>query len=123
MANIVHDLIGTPSRRTVHAPQLVVSQPMCVPVNPSSPRRKCTSSMRGCTAAERRWPFTTSSICCTAGSVSSIVLLPHLVHHPFYGLLAGEIILSARFAAAGLGGARHVAGSLRGLLVGGGAGL
>src|SRR5256714_8943013 len=31
-ANIVHDLTGTPSRSTVHAPQLEVSHPMCVPV-------------------------------------------------------------------------------------------
>ena len=31
-ANSVQDFSGTPSTRTVHAPQLVVSQPMCVPV-------------------------------------------------------------------------------------------
>ena len=29
--NIVHDLTGTPSSSTVHAPQLVVSQPTWVP--------------------------------------------------------------------------------------------
>ena len=34
-ANIVHDFIGVPSTSTVHAPQLVVSQPTCVPVSPA----------------------------------------------------------------------------------------
>ena len=32
---MVQDLIGLPSSRTVQAPQLVVSQPMWVPVSPS----------------------------------------------------------------------------------------
>ncbi len=30
---MVHDLTGSPSRRTVQAPQCVVSQPMWVPVS------------------------------------------------------------------------------------------
>ena len=36
--NSVHDFTGTPSSSTVHAPQLVVSQPMCVPVSANSSR-------------------------------------------------------------------------------------
>ena len=34
-ASTVHDFTGVPSSRTVQAPQLVVSQPMWVPVSPS----------------------------------------------------------------------------------------
>jgi len=39
-----------PSRRTVHAPQWLVSQPMWVPVSRSSSRMKSTSNTRGSTA-------------------------------------------------------------------------
>ncbi len=54
-ASIVHDLMGVPSSSTVHAPQLVVSHPMWVPVRPddaadvvdedapSARRRRCGS--------------------------------------------------------------------------------
>ena len=34
-ASMVQAFTGTPSSRTVHTPQLVVSQPMCVPVRPA----------------------------------------------------------------------------------------
>ena len=44
---IVHDFTGRPFNSTVQAPQLVVSQPMCVPVSPRTSRIKCTSSIRG----------------------------------------------------------------------------
>ena len=37
---MVQDLIGLPSNRIVHAPQLVVSQPMWVPVSPRFSRMK-----------------------------------------------------------------------------------
>ena len=50
-ASIVHDLALWPSTWTVHAPQLLVSQPMWVPVSPRSSRRKWTSSRRGSTSA------------------------------------------------------------------------
>jgi hypothetical protein len=54
-AKRLHDLTAAPSSETVHAPQIEVSQPMCVPVRPSSSLRKWTSSMRGSTSAE--WLF------------------------------------------------------------------
>ena len=57
-ANMVHDFVGTPSTRTVQAPQLVVSHPMWVPVRPSVSRRKWTSRSRVSTWAERSLPFT-----------------------------------------------------------------
>jgi hypothetical protein len=50
--NIVQDLIGRPSSSTVQAPQLVVSQPTCVPVSPNS----SGSGARGASGARRR-PF------------------------------------------------------------------
>src|SRR4051812_43034357 len=46
-ASTVQDFTGTPSRRTTQAPQFVVSQPQCVPVRPSSSRRRWVSSSRG----------------------------------------------------------------------------
>ena len=45
-ASTVHDFTGSPSSQTTQVPQLLVSQPQCVPVRPSSSRRKCTSSSR-----------------------------------------------------------------------------
>ncbi len=53
-ASIVHDLALSPSTRTVHAPQLLVSQPMCVPVSPKTSRRRWTSRRRGSTSASLR---------------------------------------------------------------------
>src|SRR4051794_24805778 len=47
-----------PSRCTVHAPQLLVSQPITVPVFPSISRRYCTSSIRGSTSSETCAPST-----------------------------------------------------------------
>src|SRR5918995_371620 len=57
-ANKVHDFTGVPSSRTVHAPQLLVSQPTCVPVRPNAVRRKWTSSVRGSTSPDRSTPLT-----------------------------------------------------------------
>src|SRR5215210_170126 len=53
---------ASPSRCTVHAPQLEVSQPTCVPVRPSESRRKWTSSWRGSTSPAWSWPFTVTVI-------------------------------------------------------------
>ena len=50
-ASIVQDLTALPSTSTVHAPQLVVSQPMCVPVSPTPRRIRWASSSRGSTSA------------------------------------------------------------------------
>src|SRR5574341_1991397 len=50
--------MGVPSTSTVQAPQPEVSQPMWVPVSPSSSRRKWTSSRRGSTSALRSVPLT-----------------------------------------------------------------
>src|SRR5579884_2135324 len=57
-ANTVHDFTLLPFRITVHAPQLLVSQPTCVPVNPSCSRIKCTSSSRESAATSRSLPLT-----------------------------------------------------------------
>src|SRR5439155_5354456 len=57
-ARIVQDLTALPSRRIVHAPQLVVSQPMWVPVRLRFSRRKWTSRLRVSTVADRGAPFT-----------------------------------------------------------------
>src|SRR5262249_30194132 len=62
-AKTVHDLTGRPSISTVHAPQCVVSQPMCVPVKRSTSRIKCTSSRRGSTSASCFSPLIESATC------------------------------------------------------------
>src|SRR3989454_960006 len=69
-ARIVQDFTALPSRRIVHAPQFVVSQPMCVPVKLRFSRRKCTSRVRVSTVADRRAPFTVTWTF-TNGPVSS----------------------------------------------------
>ena len=57
-ASTLHDFTLVPSRWTVHAPQLLVSHPMTVPVLPSVSRRYCTSSIRGSTSSETVAPST-----------------------------------------------------------------
>src|SRR4051794_1822234 len=57
-ASTVHDFTGSPSICTTQVPQLLVSQPQCVPVRSSSSRRKCTRSIRGSTSAAASSPFT-----------------------------------------------------------------
>ena len=69
---MVHDFTGTPSTSTVQAPQLVVSQPMWVPVRPSVSRRKWTSSSRVSTSAERSSPLTdtvSAAVCVVSPTV------------------------------------------------------
>ena len=51
-ASTLQDFTLRPSRCTVQAPQLLVSQPITVPVLPSFSRRYCTSSIRGSTSSE-----------------------------------------------------------------------
>ena len=50
-ASTLQDFTDRPLRCTVQAPQLLVSQPMTVPVLPSFSRRYCTSSIRGSTSS------------------------------------------------------------------------
>src|SRR5829696_8347936 len=57
---------ASPLRCTVQAPQLLVSQPTCVPVRPSSSRSQCTSRSRASTSASRFSPLTVTSTCTLA---------------------------------------------------------
>src|SRR5260370_6115358 len=57
-ANSVQDFTVRPFKITVHAPQYVVSQPMCVPVRLRCSRRNSTRSVRGSTSASRASPLT-----------------------------------------------------------------
>ena len=57
-ASMVHDLALRPSTMTVHAPQLLVSQPTWVPVSLNVSRSRWTSSRRGSTSASRASPLT-----------------------------------------------------------------
>ncbi len=56
-ASAVQDFSGRPSICTTQAPQLLVSQPQCVPVSPGVSRMKCTSSVRGSTSRETGSPL------------------------------------------------------------------
>src|SRR4029078_5737133 len=62
-ASTLHDFTLRPSRCTVQAPQLLVSQPITVPVRPSFSRRYCTRSIRGSTSSDTLSPSTVSSMC------------------------------------------------------------
>src|SRR5688572_8037344 len=57
-ASTLHDFTLVPFRCTVQAPQLLVSQPMTVPVLPTFSRRYCTSSIRGSTSSATFSPST-----------------------------------------------------------------
>src|SRR5262249_33929225 len=56
-ANMVHDLTARPFARTVHAPHILVSQPMWVPVRPAKSRIKCVSRSRGSTSFSNTLPL------------------------------------------------------------------
>src|SRR6478752_2545014 len=127
-ASIVQDFTGSPSTSTTQVPQLEVSQPQCVPVSPSSSRRKCTSSVRGSTSAVTGSPLTVMFTCI---SESSIPLWPCSVAYPLDGgtqcpdgQFGGQVPLVVCAAAhvghrfAGLGGGRTRRGErlLRGRL-------
>src|SRR5262245_53659437 len=79
-ASTVQDLTGTPSSRTVQAPQWVVSHPWCVPVRPSVCRRKWTSSSRGSTSAACDSPLTVTLtarvVCAAVGSIAVSAIAP-----------------------------------------------
>src|SRR6478609_2148829 len=62
--NMVHDFTVLPLKITVHAPQLLVSQPMCVPVSPADSRMKWTSSVRGSISASVARPLMVILTCC-----------------------------------------------------------
>src|SRR4051794_24008406 len=62
-ASIVHDFALSPSTWTVHAPQLLVSQPTCVPVSPKLSLRRWTSRRRGSTSASWASPLTLTEMC------------------------------------------------------------
>ena len=70
-ASIVQLLTGLPSNKTVQAPQLVVSQPVCVPVSRNAWRSRWASSRRGSTSAARRSPLTVRVIRCTGTSAGA----------------------------------------------------
>src|SRR5215469_8895500 len=70
-ANIVHDLTGVPSTSTVHAPQLLVSQPVWVPVSRSPYRIRWASSSRGSTSAVFFSPLMVNEIRRTGTSPAS----------------------------------------------------
>ena len=61
-ASIVQLLTGRPSNRTVQAPQLVVSHPVCVPVSLKPDRSRWASMRRGSTTADRDSPLTRTVI-------------------------------------------------------------
>ena len=82
-ASTVQLFTDSPSRWTVQAPQLDVSQPTCVPVRPRVSRRKWTSSNRGSTSADRLWPFTVTEIR-MASAISG------LSSHPWMDWQAGD---------------------------------
>src|SRR4029077_4437857 len=52
MASVRHERTAVPSIRTVQQPQTPCSHPTCVPVAPSTWRRKSLSSMRGSACPE-----------------------------------------------------------------------
>src|SRR5215472_2517747 len=78
-ASIVHDFTAFPSTRTVHAPQLVVSQPMCVPVSPSPRRMRWDSSSLGSTSAILRSPLIVNRIRRTGTSLADASSLTTIV--------------------------------------------
>src|SRR3954449_13582934 len=57
-ASTVQDFTDSPSSSTVHAPHDVESQPMLVPVRPTTSRRYCTSSVLASTSCSVATPLT-----------------------------------------------------------------
>src|SRR3954465_9047365 len=57
-ASTLQDFTQRPLRSTVQAPQLLVSQPITVPVFPSFSRRYCTRSILGSTSSATFSPST-----------------------------------------------------------------
>src|SRR5579859_3654838 len=88
-ASIVQDLTGSPLSRTVHAPQLLVSQPMWVPVRRRLLRRKSTSRTRGSTSSLCSVPLTLRLTCKLPALLGAgdRGLEPALDEHPDHVLL------------------------------------
>ena len=78
-ASTVHDLTGSPSSRTVQAPQCEVSQPMWVPVR----RRSRAGSGRAAGADS------TSASCAAPLTVTLILMLGHRLRPPARSTLCG----------------------------------
>src|SRR5262249_4472088 len=74
-ASIKQERIGSPLYNTVQQPQTPCSQPTCVPVNPSSWRKKSLKSRRGSASPETALPFTVkcSVLVCDAEVCSSLI--------------------------------------------------
>ncbi|CFN76162.1 Uncharacterised protein [Bordetella pertussis] len=49
---------------------------MCVPVSPSSPRRKSARCMRGSAQPPHARPLTVNETCCAVDSVISLIRFP-----------------------------------------------
>ena len=102
----MHDFTGTRPSRTVHAPQLVVSQPICVPVSARSSRNTWTRSLRGSTSTVFAAPLTVNvtSIWCSSPAGQPSRPRPRGPAHEHVHHVALVV-----------GGAANVGGGLRGL--------
>src|SRR5215813_2788515 len=75
---MVHDFTVLPFRMTVQAPQLLVSQPTCVPVRPADSRMKWTSSVRGSIRASLARPLMVILTCCLLAMLERSFLISGL---------------------------------------------
>src|SRR5690349_10308342 len=82
-ARTVQDFTACPSRRTVQAPQSVVSQPTCVPVRPQTSRRNSTSSRRGSTSRRSVVPLTLMETS-ISGLLADLALLAEALDAEFH---------------------------------------
>src|SRR5215469_3219876 len=75
-ASIKQERIGSPLYKMVQQPQTPCSQPTCVPVSPSSWRRKSLKSKRGSASPETSLPLTVrcSVLVCAASVVDSLLI-------------------------------------------------
>src|SRR3954447_624188 len=69
-ASTVQVFTGSPSSQATQVPQLLVSQPQCVPVSPSSSRRKCTRSRRPSISRVTGSPLTVIETCMSFAPVA-----------------------------------------------------
>src|SRR6516225_5735395 len=71
----VHDLTDMPFKSTVHAPQWLVSQPMCGPVCCSFSRSVWIKSSRGSTTTSTSFPLSLKETACFFAMFASVVFL------------------------------------------------
>src|SRR5215831_19497261 len=71
----VHDLTDMPFKSTVHAPQWLVSQPMCGPVCCSFSRSVWIKSSRGSTTTSTSLPLSLKETACFFAMFASVVFL------------------------------------------------